>query len=65
MKDLLMALWHILRQYPGFLQIEIAIYRRARLRCNYLEEIHPEISQKAGFTYDLSWLGELETTYGN
>ena len=59
MKFLLMAFWHGLRPRPMVLKFDAALYRRARLLCQWLEELSPAVSQRAGFTYDLSWLSEL------
>lgn len=57
---LLRTIWHGLRPAPLVLKIDFIIYRWARLLCQWLEELSPEISQRAGFTYDMSWVNDLD-----
>lgn len=65
MKLLLGTLWHGLRHRPSVVKFDCCLYRRARLLCQWLEELSPEVSQRAGFTYDLAWLGDLtEISHG-
>lgn len=59
MKLLLATLWHGMRPRPIILKIDHKVYRWARLLCGWLEELSPEISQRAGFQYDLGWLRDL------
>lgn len=54
-----MTFWHGLRPTPIVLKFDAALYRRARLLCQYLEELSPEVSQRAGFAYDLGLLRNL------
>lgn len=60
MKLLLFTLWHGLRPNPQVLKFDSILYRWARLLCQWLEEMSPEVSQRAGFCYDLGWMDDLE-----
>lgn len=59
MKLLLLTLWHGLRPRPMVLKFDAVLYRKARLLCQWIEELSPAVSQRAGFTYDLGWLSDL------
>ena len=60
MKLLLATLWHGLRPKPIVLRLDSSLYRWARLLCQWFEEMSPAISQRAGFTYDMGWVNELD-----
>ena len=60
MRLLLTTILHGLRPASLVLKIDCIIYRWARLLCGWFEEMSPEISQRAGFIYDLGWMTYLE-----
>ena len=60
MKLLIGTLWHGLRSWPIVLTFDALLYRWARLLCQWLEEMSPAVSQRAGFIYDLSWMNDLD-----
>ncbi len=60
MKLCIAALWHSLRPRPFILKFDSLLYRWARLLCQWLEEMSPAVSQRAGFVYDLAWMNDLD-----
>lgn len=50
---------HTIRDWIVFLRIDSQFYKTARNLCAWLELVTPEVSQRAGFKYDLGWLAAI------